>query len=89
VVIGPLSEEGHRRFTSGGGLRRTTELLDGLVAEPLEREIVLVLSPEAAPQLRLGSARLGRDAWLAGQKREVRLRVGWNAERGSVSEEAA
>ena len=89
VVIGPLSKEGHARFTSGGALRRTTELLDGLVAEPLEREIVLLLLPEAAPQLRLGAARLGRDAWLAGQKREVRLRVGWDAETGSVTEEAA
>jgi len=79
VVIGPLTSEGHGRFTYGGALRRVTEVLDALVAEPLEREIVLWLAADAAPQLRLGASRLGRDAWLAGQPRSVRLRVDENA----------
>jgi hypothetical protein len=86
VVIGPLTSDGHGRFTYGGALRRVTEALDALVAEPLEREIVLWLAADAAPQLRLGASRLGRDAWLAGQPRSVRLRVDENA---AVSKDAA
>ncbi len=83
VVIGPLTSEGHGRFTYGGALRRVTEVLDALVAEPLEREIVLWLAADAAPQLRpLGWG----DAWLAGQPRSVRLRVDENA---AVAENAA
>ena len=75
VVIGPLTAEGHARLTREGALGRATELLDALVAEPVEREIELWLAADAAPPLRLGASRLGRDAWLSGQRRSVRLRV--------------
>ncbi len=86
VVVGPLSSEGYRRFTYGGALRRATEVLDALVVEPLEREVVLWLEAGAAPQLRLGASLLGRDAWLAGQPRSVRLRVDENA---AIAQDAA
>ena len=75
VVIGPLTAEGHARLTREGALGRATELLDALVAEPVEREVELWLAADAAPPLRLGASRLGRDAWLSGQRRSVRLRV--------------
>jgi predicted component of type VI protein secretion system len=81
VVVGPLSAEGYARFTRRGGLGRVTEVLDALVVEPLEREVVLWLEADAAPQLRLG-----RDAWLAGQPRSVRLRVDENA---AIAQDAA
>jgi type VI secretion system protein ImpH len=76
VVLGPLSARAYARFARGGdALRRTAELLDALVTEPIEREIVLSLSEDAAPALLLGTSHLGRDTWLAGQRHAVRLRV--------------
>jgi type VI secretion system protein ImpH len=76
VVLGPLSREGLSRVRrSGTVLREIADALAELCPATLEREVVLWLSREAAPQLALGTARLGRDSWLGGQVRETRLPV--------------
>jgi type VI secretion system protein ImpH len=69
VRIGPLSGEQYGRFASGDATRRVEELVDALVSEPLEHEIVLWLEEDAAPALRLGASRLGRNTWLGSQVR--------------------
>jgi type VI secretion system protein ImpH len=73
VLIGPLSAEHYARFAGGEPVRRVEELVGALVAEPLEHEIVLWLAEGAAPPLRLGGSRLGKNAWLGGQRRQVRI----------------
>ncbi len=75
VVFGPLSEEAYRRFAAGEPVRRAEEAIAALVAEPIEHEIVLWLAADAAPAVRLGSSRIGKDCWLGGQRRQTRIRV--------------
>jgi predicted component of type VI protein secretion system len=50
-------------------------MIAALVSEPIEHEVVLWLSEDAAPPARLGVSRVGRDSWLGGQKREIRIRA--------------
>jgi type VI secretion system protein ImpH len=73
VLIGPLSGEQYRKFVSGDTIQRAEELVQALVSEPLEHEIVLWLSEDAAPALRLGASRLGRNAWLGSQARQATI----------------
>jgi type VI secretion system protein ImpH len=75
VVFGPLSARAYRRFAEGDPVRRAEEMIEALVSEPLEHEIVLWLSEDAAPALRLGSSRVGKDTWLGGQRKQKRIRV--------------
>ncbi len=76
VVVGPLTRTGFDRFARGEApRRRIAETVRALCGDPLELEIVLWLSKDAAPRMALGHARLGRDAWLGGQARETRVRV--------------
>ncbi len=79
VVIGPLTREGLERFAGEREpLRLLRETVATASADPLDFEIVLWLSPEAAPHLKVGAldgSRLGRNSWLGGQVREARLRV--------------
>jgi type VI secretion system protein ImpH len=76
VKIGPLTSAQYGRFADGEPVRRVEELVNALVSEPLEHEIVLWLAEEAAPALKLGASRLGKDAWLGGQRyaEEIRAR---------------
>jgi len=73
VLIGPLSGEQYRKFVSGDAIRRAEELVQALVSEPLEHEIVLWLAEDAAPALRLGASRLGRNTWLGSQARPATI----------------
>jgi type VI secretion system protein ImpH len=75
VVVGPLSTEAYRSFAAGEPVRRAERALAALVTEPMTHEIVLWLAEDAAPAVRLGSARIGKDCWLGGQRRETRIRV--------------
>lgn len=76
LVVGPLGREGLVRLRGDEELlRRVADAVAELCAATLDFELVLWLTPEAAPHLELGSARLGRDSWLGGQVRETRLRV--------------
>jgi predicted component of type VI protein secretion system len=54
-------------------LRRVADAVTELAGGPLEYEVVLWLSKDAAPHLELGAARLGRNSWLGGQVRESRV----------------
>lgn len=76
VRIGPLEATQYQRFVHGGLTGRVEQLVDALVTEPLEREIQLLLAENAAPALALGRARLGRDAWLGGQRRASAVSTG-------------
>ncbi len=75
VVIGPLSSPAYQRFAEGGPVRRVEQMIAALVSEPVEHEVILWLSEDAAPPARLGVSRVGRDSWLGGQKREIRIRA--------------
>jgi type VI secretion system protein ImpH len=76
LVVGPLGREMLLRIRGNERLlRRVADAVAELCAATLEFELVLWLTPEAAPHLELGAARLGRDSWLGGQVRETRLRV--------------
>jgi len=79
VVLGPLSQRGYARFAEGSEpLRRIGELVATLGCDALDYEVVLWLSPEAAPSMELtaaGRTRLGRNSWLGGQRRETRVTV--------------
>ncbi len=76
LVLGPLGREGLTRLRGNERLlRRIAETVAELCAATLDFELVLWLTPDAAPHLELGSAHLGRDSWLGGQVRETRLRV--------------
>jgi len=73
VLIGPLGGEQYRSIVSGDAVRRVEELVLALVNEPLEHEIVLWLGEDAAPALRLGASRLGRNTWLGSQGRPATI----------------
>jgi type VI secretion system protein ImpH len=76
LVLGPLGREALVRVRGDAALlRRIGETVRELCAATLDFELVLWLTPDAAPHLELGAARLGRDAWLGGQVKETRLRV--------------
>ena len=76
LVVGPLGREGLVKLRGNEKLlRRVADAVAELCAATLDFELVLWLTPEAAPHLELGTARLGRDSWLGGQVRETRLRV--------------
>jgi len=75
VRIGPLSSAQYGRFAGGEPVRRVEDLVHALVSEPLQHEIVLWLAEEAAPALKLGASRLGKDAWLGGQRRMEQIRA--------------
>jgi type VI secretion system protein ImpH len=76
LVVGPLGRDALVKLRGDGKLlRRIADAVAELCAATLDFELVLWLTPEAAPHLELGSARLGRDSWLGGQVRETRLRV--------------
>jgi type VI secretion system protein ImpH len=76
LVVGPLGREGLVKLRGNERLLRgIADAVTELCAATLDFELVLWLTPEAAPHLELGTARLGRDSWLGGQVRETRLRV--------------
>jgi type VI secretion system protein ImpH len=76
VLVGPLSREGFAAFArEKEPLRRMGRAIRAVGGDPLDVEVLLWLSKEAAPHLELGRARLGRDAFLGGQVRESRLKV--------------
>lgn len=76
VIVGPLSRQGFAAFARDKEpLRRIGRAIRAVGGDPLDVELLLWLSREAAPHLELGRARLGRDAFLGGQVRESRLRV--------------
>jgi type VI secretion system protein ImpH len=76
LVVGPLGRESLARIRGNEPLlRRIADAVAELCAATLDFELLLWLTPEAAPHLELGVARLGRDSWLGGQVRETRLRV--------------
>src|SRR5690606_7363372 len=66
VVVGPLDQEGLRRFLSGGdAFFAVRELLDLLSYELVEFELELILGRESQMGMILGKSRLSDDAWLA------------------------
>jgi type VI secretion system protein ImpH len=66
VVVGPLDQEGLRRFMAGGdAFFAVRELLDLLSYELVEFELELILGREAKSGMILGKSILGDDAWLA------------------------
>ncbi len=74
IVIGPLSREDFARLSADKqALGRVADAVAELAGGPLEYEVVLWLSKDAAPHLELGAARLGRSSWLGGQVRESRM----------------
>lgn len=74
IVLGPLSREDLARVSADReALRRVADAVTELAGGPLEYEVVLWLSKDAAPHLELGAARLGRNSWLGGQVRESRV----------------
>lgn len=76
LVVGPLGREGLVKLRGNEKLLRgIADAVAELCAGTLDFELVLWLTPDAAPHLELGTARLGRDSWLGGQVRETRLRV--------------
>jgi type VI secretion system protein ImpH len=75
VVIGPLGGELYRRFVGECVLREVEEIVNGLVTEPIEHEVILLLGEDATPALKLGTARMGRNSWLGGRRGQVRVRA--------------
>lgn len=66
VVVGPLDQEGLRRFMAGGeAFYAVRELLDLLSYELVEFELELILGRESQMGMVLGKSRLSDDAWLA------------------------
>jgi type VI secretion system protein ImpH len=79
IVVGPLTRASYLRFGEGSeAIRRIAGLVAAILPGTLEYEIVLGLERDAAPCLELssrGRTRLGKDSWLGGQRREVRIAV--------------
>lgn len=74
IVLGPLSRQDLSRVSGDPAvLRGVADAVRELAGGPIEYEVWLWLSSEAAPHLELGAARLGRDSWLGGQVRESRI----------------
>jgi type VI secretion system protein ImpH len=66
IVVGPLDEEGLRRFLVGGeAFVALRELLDVLAYELVEFELELILGKETRRGAILGISKIGDDAWLA------------------------
>lgn len=66
IVVGPLDEEGLRRFLVGGeGFLALRELLDVLAYELIDFELELILARETRRGAILGVSKIGDDAWLA------------------------
>lgn len=66
VVLGPLDQEGLRRFLAGGeAFFAVRELLDLLSMELVEFELELILGRESQMAMILGKSRLSDDTWLA------------------------
>jgi len=66
VVVGPLDQEGLRKFMAGGDcFFAVRELLDLLSYELVEFELELILAEESQLGAILGKSRLADDAWLA------------------------
>jgi type VI secretion system protein ImpH len=66
VVVGPLDQDGLRRFLAGGdAFFAVRELLDLLSYELVEFELELILGRESQTGAILGKSRLSDDAWLA------------------------
>ena len=66
VVVGPLDQEGLRRFMAGGdAFFAVRELLDLLSYELVEFELELILGRESQMGAILGKSHIGDDAWLA------------------------
>ena len=86
--LGPLDLETFLTFLPGGPrLRLLGRAVRDLVGEWLDVDVRLVLRKEDVPSARLGSALLGRTAWLAppderGDAEDLRMRtvVGWRPE---------
>lgn len=65
VVVGPLDQEGLRRFLAGGeAFLAVRELLDLLSYELVDFELELILGKAARTGTILGRSKLGDDAWL-------------------------
>jgi type VI secretion system protein ImpH len=66
IEIGPLDQDGLRRFQPGGrGFEAVRALLVLLAHAPIDFELELILRREAEVAAILGRSRLGDDAWLA------------------------
>ena len=65
VVVGPLDQEGLKRFLAGGeAFLAIRELLDLLSYELIEFELELILAKAARTGTILGVSKVGDDAWL-------------------------
>lgn len=66
IVVGPLDQDGLKRFLAGGdAFFAVRELLDLLSYELVDFELELILARSARQGAILGISKLGDDAWLA------------------------
>lgn len=90
--LGPLDLETYLTFLPGSKkLALLKHTIRDLIGEGLDVDLRLVLARQDVPTARIGSARLGRTAWLAppserGDAEDMRLRtvVGWRPELAGV-----
>ena len=90
--LGPLDLETYLTFLPGSKkLAVLKHTVRDLIGEGLDVDLRLVLARQDVPTARIGSARLGRTAWLApsserGDAEDMRLRtvVGWRPELAGV-----
>jgi type VI secretion system protein ImpH len=73
VNVGPLGADQYQRLASTDLVARVSGLVRALAGDAIDHEVVLLLEGGAAPGLALGRSRLGRDAWLGGQRRRASL----------------
>jgi len=91
--IGPLGFEDFKAFLPGGErLAVLKRAVRDLVGEQLDVDLRVVLAREEVPPGRIGTAQLGRTAWLArpeerGDAEDMRMRtvVGWRPEPAGVA----